>query len=56
MFMREPLRAWCCCFTAGPRTGGLLTSLLYVAFDLTLISGIVGIVSLLRCAAHHDAY
>ena len=32
-------------FHAGPRTGGLLTSLLYVAFDLTLLSGIVGIVS-----------
>ena len=27
------------------RTGGLLTSVLYVAFDLTLLSGIVGIVS-----------
>jgi hypothetical protein len=32
-------------FHSGPRTGGLLTSLLYVAFDLTLLSGIVGIVS-----------
>jgi Fe-S-cluster-containing dehydrogenase component/CRP-like cAMP-binding protein len=30
---------------SGPRTGGLLTSLLYVAFDLTLLSGIVGILS-----------
>jgi Fe-S-cluster-containing dehydrogenase component/CRP-like cAMP-binding protein len=32
-------------FHSGPRTGGLLTSLLYVAFDLTLLSGVVGIVS-----------
>ena len=32
-------------FHSGPRTGGLLTSLLYVAFDLTLLSGIVGMVS-----------
>lgn len=32
-------------FHSGPRTGGLLTSLLYVAFDLTLLSGIVGILS-----------
>jgi len=32
-------------FHSGPRTGGLLTSLLYVAFDLTLLSGIVGIIS-----------
>jgi Fe-S-cluster-containing dehydrogenase component/CRP-like cAMP-binding protein len=30
---------------AGSRTGGLLTSLLYVAFDLTILSGIVGMVS-----------
>lgn len=34
-------------FHAGQRTGGLLTSLLYVAFDLTILSGIVGIVSYL---------
>jgi len=32
-------------FHSGTRTGGLLTSLLYVAFDLTVLSGIVGIVS-----------
>jgi hypothetical protein len=32
-------------FHAGSRTGGLLTSLLYVAFDLTILSGIVGIFS-----------
>jgi len=32
-------------FHAGPRTGGLLTSLLYVAFDLTILSGIVGLFS-----------
>jgi Fe-S-cluster-containing dehydrogenase component/CRP-like cAMP-binding protein len=32
-------------FHSGPHTGGLLTSLLYVAFDLTILSGIVGIVS-----------
>jgi len=32
-------------FHSGPRTGGLLTSLLYVAFDLTLLSGVVGILS-----------
>jgi len=32
-------------FHSGPRTGGLLTSLLYIAFDLTLLSGVVGIVS-----------
>ncbi|HLM24505.1 MAG TPA: cyclic nucleotide-binding domain-containing protein [Pyrinomonadaceae bacterium] len=32
-------------FHSGPRTGGLLTSILYVAFDLTILSGIVGIVS-----------
>jgi Fe-S-cluster-containing dehydrogenase component/CRP-like cAMP-binding protein len=31
-------------FHSGTRTGGLLTSLLYVAFDLTILSGIVGIV------------
>jgi hypothetical protein len=30
-------------FHSGPRTGGLLTSLLYVAFDLTILSGVVGI-------------
>jgi Fe-S-cluster-containing dehydrogenase component len=28
---------------SGTRTGGLLTSLLYVAFDLTIISGLIGI-------------
>jgi len=32
-------------FHSGPRTGGLLTSLLYVAFDLTILSGVVGIVA-----------
>ncbi len=32
-------------FHSGPRTGGLLTSVLYVAFDLTILSGIVGIVA-----------
>ena len=31
-------------FHAGTRSGGLLTSLLYVAFDLTILSGIVGII------------
>lgn len=31
-------------FHSGPRTGGLLTSLLYIAFDLTVLSGVVGIV------------
>ena len=31
-------------FHSGTRTGGLLTSLLYVAFDLAILSGIVGIV------------
>jgi hypothetical protein len=31
-------------FHSGPRTGGLLTSLLYVAFDLTILSGVVGFV------------
>ena len=30
---------------SGTRTGGLLTSLLYVAFDLAILSGIVGIVA-----------
>lgn len=30
---------------SGPRTGGLLTSLLYVAFDLTIISGLVGVIT-----------
>jgi hypothetical protein len=30
---------------SGTRTGGLLTSLLYVAFDLTIISGLIGIVA-----------
>jgi Fe-S-cluster-containing dehydrogenase component len=30
---------------SGPRTGGLLTSFLYVAFDLTILSGVVGIIS-----------
>jgi Fe-S-cluster-containing dehydrogenase component/CRP-like cAMP-binding protein len=29
---------------SGTRSGGLLTSLLYVAFDLTILSGIVGII------------
>jgi Fe-S-cluster-containing dehydrogenase component/CRP-like cAMP-binding protein len=32
-------------FHSGPRTGGLLTSVLYVAFDLTILSGILGLVS-----------
>jgi Fe-S-cluster-containing dehydrogenase component len=32
-------------FHSGTRTGGLLTSFLYIAFDLTILSGIVGIVS-----------
>jgi Fe-S-cluster-containing dehydrogenase component/CRP-like cAMP-binding protein len=32
-------------FHSGPRTGGLLTSLLYVAFDLTILSGVVGILA-----------
>ena len=32
-------------FHSGPRTGGLLTSALYVAFDVTILSGILGIVS-----------
>ena len=31
-------------FHSGTRTGGLLTSLLYIAFDLTILSGVVGIV------------
>ncbi|HEX3248178.1 MAG TPA: cyclic nucleotide-binding domain-containing protein [Pyrinomonadaceae bacterium] len=30
-------------FHSGPRTGGLVTSFLYVAFDLTILSGIVGL-------------
>ena len=30
-------------FHSGPRTGGLITSFLYVAFDLTILSGIVGL-------------
>ncbi|HYK21057.1 MAG TPA: cyclic nucleotide-binding domain-containing protein, partial [Pyrinomonadaceae bacterium] len=32
-------------FHSGQRTGGLLTSLLYVAFDLTILSGVVGLVA-----------
>jgi Fe-S-cluster-containing dehydrogenase component/CRP-like cAMP-binding protein len=32
-------------FHSGSRTGGLLTSLLYVAFDLTILSGIVGVLT-----------
>jgi hypothetical protein len=32
-------------FHSGSHTGGLLTSFLYVAFDLTILSGILGIVS-----------
>jgi hypothetical protein len=32
-------------FHSGPRTGGLVTSFLYVAFDLTILSGIVGLVA-----------
>jgi hypothetical protein len=32
---------------AGTRTGGVLTTLLYVAFDVVIISGIVGIVTYL---------
>jgi Fe-S-cluster-containing dehydrogenase component/CRP-like cAMP-binding protein len=31
-------------FHSGTRSGGLLTSLLYVAFDLTILSGIVGVI------------
>ena len=34
-------------FHSGTRTGGLLTSLLYVAFDLTLLSGFIGVLSYL---------
>jgi Fe-S-cluster-containing dehydrogenase component/CRP-like cAMP-binding protein len=30
-------------FHSGTRTGGLLTSMLYVAFDLTILSGLVGV-------------
>ncbi|HEX6717742.1 MAG TPA: cyclic nucleotide-binding domain-containing protein [Pyrinomonadaceae bacterium] len=30
-------------FHSGPRTGALLTSMLYVAFDLTILSGLVGV-------------
>ena len=30
---------------SGTRTGGLLTSLLYIAFDLTILSGVIGIIS-----------
>jgi Fe-S-cluster-containing dehydrogenase component/CRP-like cAMP-binding protein len=30
---------------SGTRTGGLLTSLLYVAFDLTIISGLIGVIA-----------
>ena len=30
---------------SGTRTGGLLTSVLYVAFDLTIISGLIGVVA-----------
>jgi len=30
-------------FHSGPRTGGIVTSVLYVAFDLTILSGIVGL-------------
>ena len=32
-------------FHSGARTGGLLTSLLYVAFDLTILSGLVGVIA-----------
>ena len=32
-------------FHSGSHTGGLLTSLLYVAFDLTILSGIVGVIT-----------
>lgn len=32
-------------FHSGRQTGGLLTTLLYVAFDLTILSGVVGIIS-----------
>jgi len=32
-------------FHSGPRTGGLLTTLLYVAFDLTILSGLVGVIT-----------
>jgi len=32
-------------FHSGTRTGGLLTSFLYVAFDLTILSGVVGIIT-----------
>jgi Fe-S-cluster-containing dehydrogenase component/CRP-like cAMP-binding protein len=31
-------------FHSGTRTGGLLTSLLYIAFDLTILSGVFGII------------
>jgi hypothetical protein len=32
-------------FHSGPRTGSLLTTLLYVAFDLTILSGLVGVIA-----------
>jgi hypothetical protein len=31
-------------FHSGPRTGGLVTTLLYIAFDLTIVSGIAGLI------------
>ena len=30
---------------SGPRTGGLVTTLLYVAFDLTILSGLIGVIA-----------
>src|ERR1043165_5252875 len=32
-------------FHSGPRTGSLLTTVLYVAFDLTILSGLVGVIA-----------
>jgi hypothetical protein len=34
-------------FHSGVKTGGLLTSLLYIAFNLTILSGLVGVVAYL---------
>ena len=34
-------------FHSGTKTGGLLTSLLYIAFNLTILSGLVGVVAYL---------
>ena len=45
MFMSARWRVLMLLLHAGTRTGGLLTTLLYIAFDVVIISGLFGIAS-----------